>query len=47
MPLDEVVASGEVAVARKTVEIAAGRIEAGTIGAQRMKVTGMRRGGPC
>jgi len=46
MPLDEVVASGEVAVARKTVEIAAGRIEAGTIGAQRMNVTGMRRGGP-
>ncbi len=46
MPLDEVVASGEVAVARETVEIAAGRIEAGTIGAQRMNVTGMRRGQP-
>lgn len=46
MPLDEVVASGEVAVARRTVEIAAGRIEAGTIGAQRMNVTGMRQGQP-
>jgi len=46
MPLDEVVASGEVAVARHAVEIAAGRIEAGTIGAQRMNVTGMRQGRP-
>jgi 2,4-diaminopentanoate dehydrogenase len=46
LPLDEVVASGEVAVARHTVEIAAGRIEAGTIGAQRMHVTGMRQERP-
>ncbi len=44
LPLDEVVASGEVAVARHAVEIAAGRIEAGTIGAERMNVTGMRQG---
>jgi 2,4-diaminopentanoate dehydrogenase len=46
LPLDEVVASGEVAVARHTVEIAAGRIEAGTIGAQRMHVIGMRKARP-
>lgn len=46
LPLDEVVASGEVAVARQKVEIAAGRIEAGTIGAQRMNVTGVRNGEP-
>jgi len=46
IPLDEVVATGEVAVARKTVEIAAGRVEAGTVGAKRMLVTGMRQGRP-
>jgi 2,4-diaminopentanoate dehydrogenase len=45
-PLDDVRASGEVAVARHAVEIAAGRIEEGTIGAQRMNVTGMRHGRP-
>ncbi len=46
MPLDGVAATGEVAVARRTVEMAAGRIEAGTIAAQRMEVTGMHRGRP-
>ncbi len=46
LPLDGVVATGEVAVARRRVDIAAGRIEAGTIGAQRMNVTGMRQGRP-
>ncbi len=46
LPLDDVVASGEVAVARQATEVAAGRIEAGTIGAQRMQVTGMRNGQP-
>jgi 2,4-diaminopentanoate dehydrogenase len=46
MPLDGVSATGEVAVARRSVEIAAGRIEAGTIAAQRMEVTGMHRGRP-
>jgi 4-hydroxy-tetrahydrodipicolinate reductase len=46
MPLDDVVATGEVAVARQTVEIAAGTIEAGTIAAQRLEVTGMRDGRP-
>jgi 2,4-diaminopentanoate dehydrogenase len=46
MPLDEVVAVGEVAVARRPVEIAAGKIDAGTIAAERMRVTGMRNGQP-
>jgi hypothetical protein len=46
LPLDDVVASGQVAVARHAVEVAAGRIEAGTIAAQRMKVVGMRAGRP-
>lgn len=46
MPLDDVSAVAEVAVARHAVEIAAGRIEAGTIGAQRMQVTGMHQGRP-
>jgi 2,4-diaminopentanoate dehydrogenase len=46
MPLDGVATTGEVAVARHPVEIAAGRIEAGTIAAQRMEVTGMHRGRP-
>jgi 4-hydroxy-tetrahydrodipicolinate reductase len=44
LPLDSVEATGEVAVARKTTEIAAGRLEAGTVAAQRMRVEG-RRGG--
>lgn len=46
MPLDEVVATGEVAAARRTVEIAAGTVEAGTVAAQRMEITGMRNGRP-
>ena len=46
LPLDEVVAKGQVAVARHTSEIAAGRIEAGTIAAQRLEVTGMHDGRP-
>jgi 4-hydroxy-tetrahydrodipicolinate reductase len=46
LPLDEVVTKGQVAVARKAVEVAAGPIEAGTIAAQRMQVTGMRHGRP-
>lgn len=46
MPLDDVVATGEVAVARRPVEIAAGRIDAGTIAAERMRVTGRRNGQP-
>lgn len=46
MPLDDVEASGEVAVARQPVTIAAGTLEAGTVAAQRMTVSGMRDGRP-
>lgn len=46
LPLDEVVAKGEVAVARHATDIAAGRVEAGTIAAQRLEVTGMHGGRP-
>jgi 2,4-diaminopentanoate dehydrogenase len=42
LPLDSVVGTGEVAVARQTTEIAAGRIAAGTVAAQRMRVLGRR-----
>jgi 4-hydroxy-tetrahydrodipicolinate reductase len=37
LPLDEVVGSGEVAVASRKTEIAAGTLEAGTVAAQRMR----------
>jgi 4-hydroxy-tetrahydrodipicolinate reductase len=46
LPLDEVVSKGQVAVARKATNIAAGRVEAGTIAAQRLEVTGMHGGRP-
>jgi 4-hydroxy-tetrahydrodipicolinate reductase len=46
LPLDEVVAKGQVAVAIHATDIAAGRVEAGTIAAQRLEVTGMRGGRP-
>jgi 2,4-diaminopentanoate dehydrogenase len=46
LPLEDVVASGSVAVARQATEVAAGRIEAGTIAAQRLEVTGIHRGRP-
>jgi len=39
-----VVATGQVAAARQTADVAAGRIEAGTVGAQRMQVEGRRAG---
>jgi 4-hydroxy-tetrahydrodipicolinate reductase len=45
-PLDSVEASGEVATASRTIEIAAGTIDAGTVAAQRMIVSGMRGGRP-
>ncbi|MGW0040163.1 NAD(P)H-dependent amine dehydrogenase family protein [Rhodococcus sp. NPDC003348] len=44
LPLDAVEASGQVAVARQTTTIAAGTIEAGTVAAQRVTVSGMRNG---
>lgn len=44
VPLDDVVADGEVAVAREATTIAAGTIGAGTVAAQRTTVTGRRDG---
>jgi hypothetical protein len=44
LPLDSVDAGGEVAVARNTIQIAAGTIPAGTVAAQRMTVSGRRQG---
>lgn len=44
MPLDSLEAGGEVAVAARTVEIAAGTLEAGTVAAQRITVSGVRNG---
>jgi hypothetical protein len=46
LPLDDVVAKGQVAVARRDVEVAAGRLSAGTIAAQRLEVTGLHDGRP-
>jgi len=45
-PLDTVEVRGEVAVTRDTLRIAAGTLEKGTVGAQRIVVTGMRKGRP-
>jgi hypothetical protein len=44
MPLDSVTSGGEVAAARRDVRIAAGTLEAGTVAAQRMTVSGIRGG---
>jgi 4-hydroxy-tetrahydrodipicolinate reductase len=46
LPLDDIVAAGAVAIAKQTVEIAAGTISAGTIAAQRIEVSGIRQGRP-
>jgi 2,4-diaminopentanoate dehydrogenase len=46
LPVDDVVAKGQVAVARREVEVAAGRLSAGTIAAQRLEVTGLHDGRP-
>jgi 4-hydroxy-tetrahydrodipicolinate reductase len=46
LPLDAVEATGDVAVARREVQIAAGALGAGTVAAQRMEVTGVRGGNP-
>ena len=46
LPLDAVEATGQVATARHDVDVAAGHLQAGTIGAQRMQVSGMRDGRP-
>jgi 2,4-diaminopentanoate dehydrogenase len=44
LPLDSVGSTGEVAVATREVQIAAGTIPAGKVAAQRMTVAGMRQG---
>jgi len=44
LPLDSVESSGEVAVATRDIEIAAGTVPAGTVAAQRMIVAGRRHG---
>jgi 4-hydroxy-tetrahydrodipicolinate reductase len=46
MPVDSFEVEGEVATVREAVTIAAGVIEAGTVGAQRISVSGMRGGRP-
>ncbi len=46
LPLDEVEAHATVAATRNGVDIAAGRLEAGTVAAQRTTVTGLRAGRP-
>jgi 4-hydroxy-tetrahydrodipicolinate reductase len=44
LPLDSIESTGEVAVATRDLEIAAGSIPAGTVAAQRMTVNGKRQG---
>lgn len=44
--LDGIEAGGEIAVAKNTVRISAGTVEAGTVAAQRLTVSGMRDGRP-
>jgi 4-hydroxy-tetrahydrodipicolinate reductase len=46
LPLDSVEAAGQVAAAARPVQIAAGRLDAGTVAAQRMTVSGIRHGRP-
>jgi 4-hydroxy-tetrahydrodipicolinate reductase len=44
LPLDAIEASGEVALAPHQIKIAAGTLEAGTVAAQRITVSGIRNG---
>lgn len=44
LPLDEVTATGEVATAARTFDIAAGTIPQGTVAAQRITISGMHKG---
>jgi len=46
LPFDDMAASGEVAVARTDLDIAAGHVDAGTIAAQRMIIEGLSGGRP-
>ena len=44
LPLDEVTAQGELGLVKEDVRIAAGVLKAGTVGGQRITMTGMRNG---
>lgn len=46
LPLDSVTAVGEFATTRRDIEIAAGHLPAGSVGAQRVTITGSRNGRP-
>lgn len=46
LPFDEIEALGELSAARQSFDIAAGRIEAGTVGAMRTTITGKHKGKP-
>lgn len=46
MPLDDVTAHGELAATPRTVQLAAGVLEAGTVAAQRITISGLRNGEP-
>lgn len=46
LPLDDIEAQGEMSAARSDKQIAAGTIEAGTVGAMRITVTGLHKGKP-
>lgn len=46
LPIDDIDADGELAAANDDVEIAAGTVEAGTVGAMRITVTGRHAGKP-
>ncbi|WP_280426249.1 NAD(P)H-dependent amine dehydrogenase family protein [Nocardia carnea] len=46
LPLDEVTATGEVATAARTFDIAAGTIPQGTVAAQRITISGIHKGRP-
>jgi 4-hydroxy-tetrahydrodipicolinate reductase len=44
LPFDSIAAQGEVATARRDIQIAAGVIKSGTVAAQRTTISGMRKG---
>jgi hypothetical protein len=46
LPIDSIESGGEIAVATRDVEIAAGTVKAGTVAAQRPLATGLRHGKP-
>jgi 4-hydroxy-tetrahydrodipicolinate reductase len=46
LPVDEIVTRREFAVTRNRLQLGAGTLEAGTIGAIRMEITGLRNGKP-